>query len=200
MRSGFWFANAPLALGSSSSWSTEIRQGCRRRSRSIAPRVSLSPKLRDGFCVLHVRWVPKKDPPGYPHPLSRHPGGPRSYVEARDRWLVNPSEQRARTGLSQFVSDAQSVWPGVRTECPHRRRAPEAAGFKLIDEGNFLRNPNDPRDKNTPAATEGRIRAQVRQAVSAGHVALQSIRQSGRGTRQSASPSILLQKSKIEQL
>ena len=26
----------------------------------------------------------------------------------------------------------------------------EAAGFKLKDEGNFLRNPNDPRDKNTP--------------------------------------------------
>lgn len=26
----------------------------------------------------------------------------------------------------------------------------EAAGFKRVDEGNFLRNPNDPRDKNTP--------------------------------------------------
>ena len=26
----------------------------------------------------------------------------------------------------------------------------EAAGFKLIAEGQFLRNPNDPRDKNTP--------------------------------------------------
>ena len=26
----------------------------------------------------------------------------------------------------------------------------EAAGFKLVAEGNFLRNPNDPRDKNTP--------------------------------------------------
>jgi predicted methyltransferase len=26
----------------------------------------------------------------------------------------------------------------------------EAAGFTLLEEGNFLRNPNDPRDKNTP--------------------------------------------------
>ena len=26
----------------------------------------------------------------------------------------------------------------------------ESAGFRLIDEGNFLRNPSDPRDKNTP--------------------------------------------------
>ena len=25
-----------------------------------------------------------------------------------------------------------------------------SAGFKLVAEGNFLRNPNDPRDKNTP--------------------------------------------------
>jgi predicted methyltransferase len=30
------------------------------------------------------------------------------------------------------------------------RQEVEAAGFKLRDEGNFLRNPNDPRDKNTP--------------------------------------------------
>ena len=29
-------------------------------------------------------------PAGYPHPLSRYPGGPRTYVEARDRWLVKP--------------------------------------------------------------------------------------------------------------
>jgi predicted methyltransferase len=26
----------------------------------------------------------------------------------------------------------------------------EAAGFRLAGEGNFLRNPADPRDKNTP--------------------------------------------------
>jgi predicted methyltransferase len=33
---------------------------------------------------------------------------------------------------------------------PRFRAAPEAAGFRLADEGNFLRNPGDPRDKNTP--------------------------------------------------
>jgi predicted methyltransferase len=30
------------------------------------------------------------------------------------------------------------------------RREIEAAGFRLAEEGNFLRNPNDPRDRNTP--------------------------------------------------
>lgn len=30
------------------------------------------------------------------------------------------------------------------------RREVEAVGFRLLDEGFFLRNPNDPRDKNTP--------------------------------------------------
>ena len=42
------------------------------------------------FYVLHVRWGPKKDRPGYPHPLSRYPRRSRTYVEARDRWLVKP--------------------------------------------------------------------------------------------------------------
>ena len=45
---------------------------------------------------------------------------------------------------------------GVAPDCPPEveeaflRQEVEAAGFKLIDEGGFLRNPNDPRDKNTP--------------------------------------------------
>jgi predicted methyltransferase len=30
------------------------------------------------------------------------------------------------------------------------RQEVEAAGFRLLEEGTFLRNPNDPRDKNTP--------------------------------------------------
>jgi predicted methyltransferase len=30
------------------------------------------------------------------------------------------------------------------------RREIEAAGFRLAEEGSFLRNPNDPRDRNTP--------------------------------------------------
>ncbi len=37
-----------------------------------------------------------------------------------------------------------------RIEEAFLRREVEAAGFKLVAEGNFLRNPNDPRDRNTP--------------------------------------------------
>ena len=37
-----------------------------------------------------------------------------------------------------------------RVEEAFLRKEVEAAGFKLMAEGNFLRNPNDPRDKNTP--------------------------------------------------
>ena len=37
-----------------------------------------------------------------------------------------------------------------RIEEAFLRQEVEAAGFNLMDEGNFLRNPNDPRDKNTP--------------------------------------------------
>ena len=32
------------------------------------------------------------------------------------------------------------------------RREVEAAGFQLVGEGGFLRNPNDPRDRETPEA------------------------------------------------
>jgi predicted methyltransferase len=37
-----------------------------------------------------------------------------------------------------------------RIEEAFLRREVEAAGFKQVDEGYFLRNPSDPRDKNTP--------------------------------------------------
>ena len=37
-----------------------------------------------------------------------------------------------------------------RIEEAFLRKEVEAAGFKLHDEGHFLRNPSDPRDKNTP--------------------------------------------------
>ena len=37
-----------------------------------------------------------------------------------------------------------------RIEEAFLRQEVEAAGFKLLEEGNFLRNPNDPSDKNTP--------------------------------------------------
>lgn len=37
-----------------------------------------------------------------------------------------------------------------RIEESFLRQEVEAAGFRLVAEGNFLRNPNDPRDQNTP--------------------------------------------------
>ncbi|HLX81700.1 MAG TPA: hypothetical protein VKS43_14070 [Burkholderiales bacterium] len=37
-----------------------------------------------------------------------------------------------------------------RVEEAFLRKEVEAAGFRLVAEGNFLRNPNDPRNKNTP--------------------------------------------------
>jgi predicted methyltransferase len=37
-----------------------------------------------------------------------------------------------------------------RMEEDFLKREVEAAGFKLLAQGQFLRNPNDPRDKNTP--------------------------------------------------
>ena len=37
-----------------------------------------------------------------------------------------------------------------RIEEAFLRQEVESAGFKFVDQGNFLRNPSDPRDKNTP--------------------------------------------------
>jgi predicted methyltransferase len=37
-----------------------------------------------------------------------------------------------------------------RVEESFLRAEVEAAGFRLVEEGNFMRNANDPRDKNTP--------------------------------------------------
>ena len=50
---------------------------------------------------------------------------------------------RAGTGISESGTLH-------RIEEAFLRKEVEAAGFKLVAEGNFLRNPNDPRDKNTP--------------------------------------------------
>ena len=41
-----------------------------------------------------------------------------------------------------------------RVEEAFVRKEVEAAGFRLAAEGNFLRNPNDPRDKNTPVPAQ----------------------------------------------
>ena len=46
------------------------------------------------------------------------------------------------------------------------RREVEAAGFKLVEEGNFLRHPEDPRDFNVnrPTGADRRIRAEIPEA------------------------------------
>src|SRR6516165_6250909 len=76
-----------------------------------------------GSCMC--AGAPRKAGPGTPAPCPDTPGAPQVTSRLATAGWSNPPEQRARTGVSQFVSDAQSVWPGVRTECPHRRRAPE---------------------------------------------------------------------------
>ena len=45
------------------------------------------------------------------------------------------------------ISEASTLH---RMEEAFLRQEVEAAGFKLAEEGKFLRNPADPRDKNTP--------------------------------------------------
>jgi predicted methyltransferase len=51
----------------------------------------------------------------------------------------------ARPGIG--ISEAAPVhW----TEESFPRQEVEASGFQLLTEGHFLRNPDDPKDKNTP--------------------------------------------------
>ena len=58
-------------------------------------------------------------------------------------YIIADHSGRAGTG----ISEAGTLH---RIEEAFLRQEVEAAGFKLVAEGNFLRNPNDPRDKNTP--------------------------------------------------
>ena len=76
-----------------------------------------------------------------------------------DRAAMNKAVFRALKPGGLFVIADHSGRPGSgiseagtlhRIEASALRQEVEAAGFKLMDEGNFLRNPNDPRDKNTP--------------------------------------------------
>ena len=55
------------------------------------------------------------------------------------------ADHSGRPGTS--ISEAGTLH---RVEEAFLRKEVEASGFKLAAEGNFLRNPNDPRDKNTP--------------------------------------------------
>jgi predicted methyltransferase len=76
-----------------------------------------------------------------------------------DRAAMNKAVFKALKPGGFFVIGDHSGRPGTgisesgtlhRIEQSFLRREVEAAGFKVAAEGNFLRNPNDPRDKNTP--------------------------------------------------
>src|SRR4051812_12829024 len=76
-----------------------------------------------------------------------------------DRAPMNRAVFRALKPGGLYVIADHSGRPGTgisesgtlhRIEEAFLRQEVEAAGFKLLEVGNFLRNPNDPRDKNTP--------------------------------------------------
>ena len=76
-----------------------------------------------------------------------------------DRAAMNKAVFRALRPGGLYVIADHSGRPGTgisesgtlhRIEQAFLQQEVEAAGFKLIEQGDFLRNPNDPRDKNTP--------------------------------------------------
>jgi predicted methyltransferase len=76
-----------------------------------------------------------------------------------DRAAMNRAVFRALKPGGLFVIADHAGRPGTgisesgtlhRIEEAFLRQEVEAAGFRLVEEGKFLRNPNDPRDKNTP--------------------------------------------------
>ena len=76
-----------------------------------------------------------------------------------DRAAMNRAVFRALKPGGLYVIADHAGRPGTgisesgtlhRIEEAFLRQEVEAAGFTLLEEGNFLRNPNDPRDKNTP--------------------------------------------------
>jgi predicted methyltransferase len=76
-----------------------------------------------------------------------------------DRAKMNAAVFRALKHGGMYVIGDHSGRPGTgisesgtlhRIEEAFLRREVEAAGFKLAAQGNFLRNPADPRDQNTP--------------------------------------------------
>ena len=76
-----------------------------------------------------------------------------------DRAAMNQAVFKALKPGGFYVIADHSGRPGTgisesgtlhRVEEAFLRKEVEAAGFKLAAEGSFLRNPNDPRDKNTP--------------------------------------------------
>lgn len=59
------------------------------------------------------------------------------------KYVIADHSGRAGTG----ISEAGTLH---RIEEAFLQKEVEAAGFKLVASGDFLRNPSDPRDKNTP--------------------------------------------------
>ena len=76
-----------------------------------------------------------------------------------NRDSMNKAVFRALKPGGMYVIADHSGRPGTgisesgtlhRVEETFLRKEVEAAGFKLVAEGDFMRNPADPRDKNTP--------------------------------------------------
>jgi predicted methyltransferase len=76
-----------------------------------------------------------------------------------DRAAMNAAVFRALRSGGRYVIADHSGRPGSgiseagtlhRIEEAFLRREVEAAGFSVVAKGDFLRNPNDPRDRNTP--------------------------------------------------
>lgn len=76
-----------------------------------------------------------------------------------DRMAMNRAVFRALKPGGLYVIADHAGRPGTgisesgtlhRIEETFLRQEVEASGFRLLAEGDFLRNPNDPRDKNTP--------------------------------------------------
>jgi predicted methyltransferase len=76
-----------------------------------------------------------------------------------DRGRMNAAVFKALKPGGRYVIADHSGRPGTgiseagtlhRIEEAFLRREVEAAGFRLVAEGAFLRNPQDPRDQNTP--------------------------------------------------
>jgi predicted methyltransferase len=71
--------------------------------------------------------------------------------------LSRPFEDPVPSDLASEQIDLVTPGTGIsesgtlhRIEEAFLRQEVEAAGFRLVEEGTFLRNPKDPRDKNTP--------------------------------------------------
>ncbi len=92
-----------------------------------------------------------------------------------DRDVMNRAVFRAMKPGGIYVIGDHSGRPGTgiseagtlhRIEEAFLGKEVEAAGFKFVAVGDFLRNPNDPRNKNArPAAAQGRILPEVHQGL-----------------------------------